>query len=177
MKTCENCGSSLAEEVRFCTGCGTAVPSKVLAGAAPGQIVEVQTQPRPLWYVTFASGQRGGPFDEQHVKGMIARQEIKITDSVITDGGTTWVPVTQSPFARFIVSQAGIDRLAASTCPRCGAAMFVTRKVPVLAFVFIAIGIFTAIFIVGVIFLVIGWTMRAKAPYVYQCPRCKYRSA
>src|ERR1035441_1100947 len=79
-------------------------------------------------HVTFATGQTGGPFTEDAIRSMIARQQIKITDFVVLSGGSTWVPITQSPFARDIVTQASVDRLAASTCPRCGAAMAVVAK-------------------------------------------------
>jgi predicted RNA-binding Zn-ribbon protein involved in translation (DUF1610 family) len=107
---------------------------------------------------------------------MIARQQIKITDSVIAVGGSAWVPITQSPFARDIVTQATVDRLAASTCPRCGAAMAVVTKKSAMATILILVGIITSVFIIGVILIIIGVMMRRKGKVSYQCPRCNYRA-
>jgi predicted RNA-binding Zn-ribbon protein involved in translation (DUF1610 family) len=106
---------------------------------------------------------------------MIARQQIKITDSVIASGGSAWVPITQSPFARFIVTQASVDRLAASTCPRCGAAMAVVTKSSALATIFIIVGIFFTVALIGIPLIIIGVMMRRKVRVAYQCPRCNYR--
>jgi predicted RNA-binding Zn-ribbon protein involved in translation (DUF1610 family) len=107
---------------------------------------------------------------------MIARQQIKITDSVVLSGGSIWIPITQSPFARDIVTQASVDRLAASTCPRCGAAMAVVMKKSTLATILILVGIISSIFLIGIILIVIGVIMRRKGKVAYQCPRCNYRA-
>jgi predicted RNA-binding Zn-ribbon protein involved in translation (DUF1610 family) len=107
---------------------------------------------------------------------MISLQQIKITDSVVLSGGSTWVPITQSPFARYIVAQASVDRLAASTCPRCGAAMAVITKKSTMATVLILVGIISSVFLIGVVFIIMGVMMRRKVKVAYQCPRCNYRS-
>jgi predicted RNA-binding Zn-ribbon protein involved in translation (DUF1610 family) len=107
---------------------------------------------------------------------MITSQQLKITDSVIRAGGTTWVPITQSPFARDIVTQASVDRLAASTCPRCGAAMAIVTKKSTMATILILVGIISSLFIIGIVLIVIGVMMRRKGKVAYQCPRCNYRA-
>jgi predicted RNA-binding Zn-ribbon protein involved in translation (DUF1610 family) len=107
---------------------------------------------------------------------MIAGQQIKITDSVLLAGGSKWIPITQSPFAREIVSQASVDRLAASTCPRCGAAMAVVTKKSTMATILILVGIITSVFLIGVVLIVTGVIMRRKGKVAYQCPRCSYRA-
>jgi hypothetical protein len=126
MSFCNNCGADLADGAKFCTKCGNV--SQAMAATVGATTIEVRPTPGPTWHVTFATGQTGGPYTEDEIIAMIFRQQIKITDAVVAHGGTVWVPITQSPFARHIVSQASIDRLAASTCPRCGGAMTVVLR-------------------------------------------------
>ena len=111
MGTCPSCGSTLTEEARFCDNCGVALSSRALIEAPKAGTIAPPAPPVATWHVTFATGQTGGPFTEDEIRSMIARQQIKITDSVVLSGGSTWVPITQSPFARFIVTQASVDRL------------------------------------------------------------------
>jgi len=176
MSACASCGSNLAEETRFCNKCGSQVGSKSLTEASRSKTIEIMPPPVPTWYVTLATGQRGGPFTEDAIQGMIARQQIKITDSVVAAGGSTWVPITQSPFARYIVTQTSVDRLAASTCPRCGAAMAVVTKKSTMATILILVGIISSIFLIGVVLIIVGVMMRRKVKVAYQCPRCNYRT-
>jgi predicted RNA-binding Zn-ribbon protein involved in translation (DUF1610 family) len=176
MGACVSCGSTLDEGSRFCNKCGVAVESKSLAGLPHAGTIEVILPPAANWHVTYATGQTAGPFTEDEIKSMIVRQQIKITDSVIASGGSTWVPITQSPFASYIVNQASVDRLAASTCPRCGAAMAVVAKGSSMGTILILVGIITSIFLVGVVLIIIGVMMRRKVRVRYQCPRCNYRT-
>jgi predicted RNA-binding Zn-ribbon protein involved in translation (DUF1610 family) len=143
---------------------------------ANARAIEVIAPPTATWHVTFATGQTGGPFTGDAIQSMIARQQIKITDSVIASGGSTWVPITQSPFARFIVTQASVDRLAASTCPRCGAAMAVVTKSSAFATILIIVGIFFTVALIGIPLIIIGVMMRRKVKVAYQCPRCNFRT-
>lgn len=83
--SCKSCGTTLPNGVRFCVVCGTAAESKVLAGTPGGVTVEVQTASNRRWYVTYATGQRGGPFTQDEVQGLIARQELK--DHGLRSGG------------------------------------------------------------------------------------------
>jgi len=176
MGFCTNCGSTVAGEAKFCVTCGIPVASRTIAATAGSATIEVTASPGPTWHVTYATGQTGGPFTEDEIRSMIARQQIKITDSVAVSGGTGWVPITQSPFARYIVAQASVDRLAASTCPRCGAAMAVITKKSTMATVLILVGIISSVFLIGVVFIIMGVMMRRKVKVAYQCPRCNYRS-
>lgn len=176
MGFCASCGSTIAEEARFCEKCGIPVASKSIIETAKTNTIEMLAPPGNTWHVTYATGQTGGPFTEDEIRGMIARQQIKITDSVILSGGSAWVPITQSPFARDIVTQASVDRLAASTCPRCGAAMAIVTKKSAMATILILVGIISSIFIIGIILIIIGVMMRRKGKVSYQCPRCNYRT-
>jgi len=162
MGFCTSCGSTMADEARFCDKCGLPAASKSIIETARASTIEVIAPLAATWHVTFATGQTGG--------------QIKITDSVVLSGGSTWVPITQSPFARDIVTQASVDRLAASTCPRCGAAMAVVTKKSAFATILILVGIITSVFIIGVILIIMGVMMRRKGKVAYQCPRCNYRT-
>jgi hypothetical protein len=186
MGFCSNCGASLAEGNQFCVSCGTRVSSQAIAATVGGSAavppppppIEVTVSPGPLWHVGYATGQIGGPFTEDEVRSMIARQQIKITDSVVAHGGTNWVPITQSPFARLIVAQASVDRLASSTCPRCGAAMVVILRRSTASKVFFIVGLLTIwMFGFGIIFLIIGYIVGRNPIPGYECARCKYKAS
>jgi len=137
----------------------------------------VITQP-PTWHVCFATGQTAGPFTEEEVRAMIARQQLKITDSVVVHGGSTWVPITQSPFAPFVAGQAQMDRLASSTCPRCGAGLAVVFRRSTASRVLILLGIMTLwIFGFGLVALIIGIVLGRDRIPGYECPRCRFRAS
>jgi hypothetical protein len=177
MGLCANCGSGLAENSQFCGTCGTAVISNNLLPAGNGGLTIDVSPPSKRWYVTYATGQRGGPFTENHIQGLIARQELKITDSVVIEGGNTWIPITQSPFAQFIATQATLSRLASSTCPRCGGAMAVVLRRSGASKGFFILGLLTIwLFGFGVIFLIIGYITGRNPVPRYECPICKYKA-
>jgi hypothetical protein len=178
MGLCTNCGASVLESTRFCSTCGTAIASGGLVPPqAGGRTIEVQSPSTALWHVTYATGQRGGPFTEDDIRGMIARQELKVTDSVVAQGGTTWVPITQSPFAPLIVRQASINRLAASTCPQCGSAMAVILRRSTASKALFIIGFLTIwLFGFGIIFIIAGYIVGRNPAPRYECPVCKYKA-
>ena len=177
MESCLNCRSSLNDNARFCVTCGTEVPSQVLATTKPGTTIEMQATTSPRWYVTYATGQRGGPFSEDVIEGMISRQELKITDSVVAEGGSTWVPISQSPFARSIIATAQAVRLASSTCPRCGGAMIVVLRRSSASKALLITGLLTIwMFGFGLIFLILGYIVGRNPVPRYECPLCKYKS-
>lgn len=174
MAFCPTCGSSMLDSVRFCASCGTEV-GKALAATADGPIVDIT--PAPNWFVGYPTGQRNGPFTEDEVRSMIARQQIKITDSVAVQGSATWIPITQSPFAQLIVQQASFHRLASSTCPQCGAAMAVVVRRSSASKAFFILGLLTIwIFGFGVIFLIIGYIVGRNPTPRYECPRCGFKA-
>lgn len=179
MGFCTSCGSTTNDEARFCEKCGVVVVSKSIVETTQAKTIEVVAPSAATWHVTFATGQTGGPFTEDEIRSMIARQQIKITDSVIATGGATWVPITQSPFARYIVTQATVDRLAASTCPQCGAAMAVVLQRSKAGLVLVIIGLITTpLFGIGIPIFIVGFILRwgFKPKAKYQCPRCNYRT-
>lgn len=177
MSSCTNCGAGVLESTRFCQTCGTAVAGGLVSQRNDGQTIEVQSPQASLWYVTYATGQRGGPFTENDIRGMIARQELKVTDSIVAQGGTTWVPITQSPFASVVVQQASINRLAASTCPQCGSAMAVVLRRSRASKMCFLIGFLTIwLFGFGIIFLILGYVLGRNPAPRYECPHCKYKA-
>jgi predicted RNA-binding Zn-ribbon protein involved in translation (DUF1610 family) len=176
MSACTNCGAGILEGVRFCSTCGTPTTTGITSNAED-KIIEAKNYPAALWHITYATGQRGGPFTEDDIRGLIARQELKLTDSIIAEGGTTWVPITQSPFATFILRQASVNRLAASTCPRCGNAMAVILRRSSKSKLLLLCGFLTIwLFGFGVIFLILGYITGRNPSPRYECPHCKYRA-
>jgi zinc-ribbon domain/GYF domain 2/LITAF-like zinc ribbon domain len=177
MGFCANCGNGLADDARFCTACGYSGSKALVSESAGGTAVELTPSPSPTWHVTYAGRQTGGPYTEDEIKSMIARQQIKITDSVAALGSKTWVPITQSPFGQYIVSQATVDRLVSTTCPQCGAAMAVVLRRSTACKVFVGLGIVTIwMFGFGLIFLVIAYFLGRTPQPRYECPRCKYKA-
>jgi predicted RNA-binding Zn-ribbon protein involved in translation (DUF1610 family) len=153
------------------------VPNSTLAETGQAKTIEVQQPSQTKWYVTYATGKRGGPFREDELRGMIARQELKITDSILAEGGTVWTPITQSPFAASIAHQAHMNRLASSTCPRCGSAMAIILRRSGASKACILGGILTCwVFGFGVIFIIIGLIIGRNPKPRYECPACKYKS-
>jgi hypothetical protein len=177
MAFCRNCGSNLPVGAEFCSICGSRMALS-MAAAAGSPVVEVRASPCPMWHVTFATGQTGGPYTEDEIRSMIVRQQIKISDAIVAHGGTTWVPITQSPFAPYVVGQASIDRMASSTCPRCGGAMIVVLRRSTASKVLIYGGIFTVWLVgFGFILIIIGCVIGRNPEPRYECPRCKYKAA
>jgi len=178
MATCTNCGAGVLEGVRFCSTCGTPMSTSLMAQQGGGKTIEVANPPSGLWHVTYATGQRGGPFTEEDIRAKIARQEIKVTDSIVAQGGSTWVPITQSPFATYIVQQASVNRLAASTCPRCGNAMVVVLRRSRTSKMLLITGLLTIWLLgFGVILLILGYIAGRNPSPRYECPNCKYKAA
>lgn len=178
MNSCVNCGvAGLSENTKFCPTCGTSLSSTLVPHGTAVRTIEVQSPAPSLWHVTYATGQRGGPFSEDDIRGMIARQELRITDSIVAQGGSTWVPITQSPFAAFIVNQASINRLASSTCPQCGNAMAVILRRSGASKALFIIGFLTIwLFGFGLIFIILGYIVGRNPSPRYECPRCKYKA-
>jgi ribosomal protein S27AE len=178
MRFCSNCGANLAEHTKFCTKCGRTTSQAMAATAGGGgSTIDVRRSPGPTWHVAYATGQTGGPFTEDEVIGMIARQQIKITDSISVQGSSTWLPITQSPFAHFVVAQTSMDRLASSTCPQCGAAMTVVLRRSGASKAFFITGLLTIwMFGFGIVFLIIGYIVGRNPTPRYECPRCKYKA-
>jgi hypothetical protein len=54
--------------------------------------------------------------------------------------------------------------------------MAVITKKSTMATVLILVGIISSVFLIGVVFIIMGVMMRRKVKVAYQCPRCNYRS-
>jgi predicted RNA-binding Zn-ribbon protein involved in translation (DUF1610 family) len=90
------------------------------------------------------------------------------------DDSEVWTPITRSEFGPAVTQQAGLERLASSSCPRCGAGMAVVSKRSTFGMVLIIIGVFTTIAVIGFFLILVGYLMRKKVKVSYQCPRCNY---
>lgn len=171
MSFCTACGSEKLDSAQFCTNCGAST------AVAMSKLPE-PTASQSLWYVTVA-GQSTGPLNEDAVRAMVLQQQIGPVDGVRAEGCEIWVPVTQSKFAPLVAQQTNLNRLTASTCPRCGAAMAVVIRRSTLGLVLVVLGIcLTPLFGLGIPIFIVGYIMRfsGKGQAAYQCPRCNYSS-
>src|SRR5579872_127438 len=176
MTACTTCGGALAEGTSHCSTCGTM--ETALALPPPPPLVPFAI-PEIRYYVTWAHGERGGPFTEDTIKLLIAQQRLKITDAVQAEGATQWIPIAQSKFASLVAQRATITRLASSTCPMCGANMAVVIKRSGLGLAPVILGIvLTPVCGIGIPLWIVGYTMRwgGKGKAAYRCPRCQYVS-
>lgn len=171
MSFCTTCGASLQTSAQFCTGCGGKVET---VGAEQIQGAAITDG---LYYIAYGTGQTVGPLTCDAVKSLIAEQKIKVSDSIRRDGSDPWMPIVQSEFAPLIAQQANMVRLAASTCPGCGAGMAVVIKRSKAGLVLIIVGLLTTpLFGIGIPIFVVGFILRwgRKGQAAYQCPRCNY---
>lgn len=181
MAFCRTCGSVIPESALFCTGCGAGIVSEtpsdsVTLTAPPSQI---SAAPEMLYYVANSMGQSMGPFNEEVVRSLIAQQRVTIKDSVRIDGASGWIPVTQSKFASLVAQQTGMNRLATSTCPTCGAGLVVQIKRSGFGLALIIIGFcLTPFFGIGIPIWVVGMVIRwgGKGKAFYRCARCNFSS-
>jgi hypothetical protein len=130
------------------------------------------------FYILQAStNQTFGPLTNGVVREWIAQKRISKIDSVTKSGEQNWVPLLQSEFADEILNQISLERLAASTCPRCSAEMVVLVQDSKLGLWLIIVGVvLTPVFCIGTFLWVWGMILRhgTKGKTFYQCPRCKY---
>jgi hypothetical protein len=168
MAICMRCGVALPGDARFCTGCGLSLDALTVSES------QSLSSPEALYRVTFATGGTQGPFRDSEIKALIAQQRIRISDSIRVEGASTWTPISQTPFGPLVVQQAGLERLASSSCPRCGAGMAVVSKRSSFGMFLIILGVFTSVAVIGIFLILIGYLMRKKVKVSYQCPRCNY---
>jgi hypothetical protein len=165
MACCATCGEELLEEAHSCKESGVEA------------IAQVSLPPESIYFVRYSTGQTDGPYDESTIKMLIAQHRLQITDSVSLQGSGCWIAVFQSKFAPFVTQSAVTGRLAASTCPACGAAMAVVIKRSGLGLALIITGVaLTPLFGIGVPVWIIGMIIRfgGKGTAVYRCGQCKY---
>ncbi len=165
MLSCTNCGASVVEWAQFCQGCGE-------------KTATVDAEQVTRFFVALAStGQTIGPIEHDAIKALIDQQQVRLSDSIRAEGSDTWTPILQSPFASLVSQRANLDRLAASSCPRCGAAMAVVMRRSKVGLVLVIIGLLTTpLFGIGIPIFVVGFILRwgLKGKATYQCPRCNY---
>jgi len=166
---CQNCAKELDPSAIVCSACGTAV-LRPNAGSA---------QQRAQYYVANSMGHTLGPFSDDAIRSLIQQQRITIKDSVRLQHATTWTPITQSQFAQLVASQTGVNRLAITTCPYCGAGLVVQIKRSRFGLILVVIGIcLTPAFGIGIPIFIVGFIIRwgGKGKAFYRCARCNYSS-
>ena len=181
MAFCSKCGTAIPDSASLCALCAavtTGQPPPPAFAAQPRSAAAAAPAPAALYYVsTFATGQVTGPFTEEVVRSLVVQQRITIHDSVALQGSQAWMPVMQSGFAALVSQQANLNRIAASTCPRCNAGMVVIIKRSGLGLgLFIAGLVLTPAFGLGLPLLIIGLVLRWGTPgtAAYRCPRCNF---
>ena len=135
----------------------------------------------PNYYVLHAvTKQTSGPLSEETIQDWISQKRITLQDSVTRQGEQHWTPILQSPFGTRIADQANLDRLAATTCPRCGSAMVARIKQSGTGLALILIGIALTPLFIGIPIFIVGMVMRhgGKGGKAYfSCPICSYSTS
>lgn len=135
----------------------------------------------PHYYVLHAATrQTSGPLSEDTLKEWISQKRITLQDSVTRHGEQNWTPILQSPFGKPLADQATLDRLAATTCPRCGSAMLARVKQSGTGLALILIGITLSPVFIGIPIFIVGMVMRhgGKGGKAYfSCPICNYATS
>lgn len=163
MPVCAKCGTENGVTNSVCLGCGAALESGVVE-----------------YYVLQATtSQILGPIRETDIKDWISQNRITSKDSLAVTGDSTWVPILQSQFNQYLVDRMNVERLAASTCPRCGAGMVALAKSSQAGLWLIIVGvILTPVFCIGTFLWVWGMILMhgVKGKTYLQCPRCKFNA-
>src|ERR1041384_420849 len=132
------------------------------------------------YYVLNAvTRQTYGPLSEETLKDWISQKRVTLQDSVTKHGEQNWIPILQSPFGRPLADQANLDRLASSTCPRCGSAMIARIKQSGTGLTLILVGLFLTPILIGLPIFIVGMVIRhgGKGGKAYfGCPTCNYSS-
>jgi len=179
MASCTQCKAAIPDETKFCAKCGASTETTLVPPPPPPMLLPGRATPEQRYFVTWGAGERGGPFSEDEIKLLISQQRLKITDAIIAEGASQWMPISQSKFASFVIQHAQITRLASSTCPMCGAAMAVILKRSSLGLTLIIAGVvLTPLCGLGIPLWIVGYSMRfgKKGTAAYRCPRCNHES-
>lgn len=160
MPTCSKCGTENGVTNFACLGCGAALES----GAIEYYILQATTN------------QVLGPIRETDVKDWISQNRLTSRDSLAVTGNSTWVPILQSQFKEYLVDQMNVERLAASTCPRCGAGMVALAKRSQAGLWLIIVGVILTPVCIGTALWIWGMILMhgTRGQTYLQCPRCKY---
>lgn len=128
------------------------------------------------YFVKTGKRKESGPYSGAQIVDMIRRRDLVFGSQLREEGQPKWTPIQQSPFAPQVIEQANIQRMVASTCPKCGAGMAVVLK-PRGTFLLILGSLLVPVFGVGFIFLVPGLLLRlfAKAKALWRCATCNYQ--
>jgi predicted RNA-binding Zn-ribbon protein involved in translation (DUF1610 family) len=130
------------------------------------------------YYVRFnLKNQNSGPFSELEIRSMIQNRELGITDLICEVGESKWTVLSESRFSSLVIGATSRSQLQSSTCPNCQAHMVVIMKSSTAATLLIVIGFFTAIAVIGLALILIGYIWRKKSRTAhYICPRCNYKT-
>jgi DNA-directed RNA polymerase subunit M/transcription elongation factor TFIIS len=161
MRACSQCGTENGVTSASCISCGVSLTS----GAVEYYVLQARTN------------EILGPISEEGIKEWILQKRITSRDSLTLVGDSTWTPLLQSQFSQNLVEQINVERLTASTCPRCGAGMVAVARGSQLGLWLIIVGVvLTPVFCIGTFLWVWGMILRhgMKGKTYLQCPRCKY---
>jgi GYF domain 2 len=131
------------------------------------------------YVLNAATRQTYGPLAEETLKEWILQKRITLQDLVNKQGEQNWTPILQSSFGKPLIDQANLDRLASTTCPRCGSAMIARVKQSATGLALILVGLFLTPILIGLPIFIVGMVMRhgGKGGQAYfACPTCTYSS-
>lgn len=184
MAFCTKCGTAISDSASLCNTCaavttGQPPPPQAFALTGSSSAAAVAVAPAgPLYYVsTYGTGHVSGPFTDDTLRSLIVQQQVTIRDAIAVQGSQVWMPITQTNFGVLATQQANLGRIAASTCPRCGAGMAVVIKRSGLGLALVIIGIaLTPAFGIGIPIFIVGYLLRwgGKGTAAYRCPQCNY---
>lgn len=161
MPICSQCGTENGVTNANCVNCG----------------VSLATNPVEYYVLQSTTNEILGPIKEGEVKDWILQRRITSRDSLTLVGDSTWTPLLQSQFSQHLVERINVERLAANTCPSCGAGMVALAKSSQAGLWLIIVGvILTPVFCIGTFLWVWGMILMhgVKGKTYLQCPRCKY---
>ena len=195
---CPSCGSDVEADRGSCPNCnlnadnqalpGTAEPDPATSDAtAPGDAQEgpapdsLAMVPSSDSYFAFRAHNRDtrGPLTRADVLQLIGRGELGPADSVRLASSQQWTPLLRSEFETEVAAESTRAKLAASTCPRCGAGMAVTIKRSGFGLFLVILGMaLTPVFGCGIPIFIVGYIMRfsGQGTAIYICPQCNYKS-
>lgn len=164
MNICPSCGTEYEGDAKECPACEGAGHS-----ADPEAIETFHV------YITSKKSDLG-PFDSDTVRKMIQKGQVSHADFVRRRNESSWTPLLESDFSKEMIERVNTQRLASTTCPRCGGTLVAKAKYPVGALILVASGIvLTPCFFVGIPLWIVGWIWMIKSKGThFVCPKCKY---
>lgn len=116
-----------------------------------------------------------GPVETASVKQWIKERMINHDDSICKEGEENWLKIIDSDFKDEIIEKMNIDRISATTCPKCGSAMVAIVKNSPLGIWLTVIGVILIPACIGIPIWAWGMFELSKGKLTFfNCPNCKY---